>query len=181
MDYADFIRSKVKLAADEGIHIEPGDVNPLLKDHQKQIVLWAVRGGCRAIFAAFGLGKTLMQLEAVRLVLSEVGGRGLIIMPLGVRQEFIRDAEMLGLSVKFIRRIEDADETGIYLTNYETVRDGKLDPTQFVVVSLDEAACLRGFGGTKTFREFMRMLAGDGKTMNKRTRNGKCRRCGKTA
>jgi hypothetical protein len=170
MDYESFIKSKVQLAADQGIMVEPGDVNPILKPHQRQIVLWAVRGGCRAIFAAFGLGKTLMQLEAVRLILQDVGGRGLIIMPLGVRQEFVHDAEMLGLSVRFVRRIEECDETGIYLTNYETVRDGKLDPTQFVVVSLDEAACLRGFGGTKTFREFMRMLAGDGKTMNKRTR-----------
>lgn len=169
MDYEHFIKSKVRLAAEEGLTVEPGAINPLLKQHQQLIVEWAVRGGCRAIFAAFGLGKSVMQLEIVRLILAEVGGRGLIVVPLGVRQEFIHDAKMLGLEVKFIRRIEEADETGIYLTNYETVRDGKLDPQQFVVASLDEASCLRGFGGTKTFREFMRMFAGDGKTMNKRT------------
>lgn len=56
----------------------------------------------------------------------------------------------------------------VYLTNYETVRDGKLDPRAFTVASLDEASCLRGFGGTKTFREFMGMFAGDYKGMNER-------------
>ena len=48
------------------------------------------------------------------------------------------------------------------------MRDGKIDPSAFLAVSLDEAAVLRGFGGTKTFREFMRILAGDDNT-GKRT------------
>lgn len=169
ISYDQFIRSKVRLADEDGIVIEPGAVHPALKPHQSLIVQWAIRGGCRAIFAAFGLGKTLIQLEIARLILQAIGGRALIIIPLGVRQEFERDAGLIGVNVTFIRRIEDADETGIYLTNYETVRDGKLDPTRFVVVSLDEAAVLTAFGGSKTFREFMRMMAGDGKTMNKRT------------
>lgn len=47
-----------------------------------------------------------------------------------------------------------------FVTNYESVRDGKLDPREFKAVSLDEAAILRGFGGTKTFREFMRLFEG---------------------
>ncbi len=66
----------------------------------------------------------------------------------------------MGLQIKFIRSIREADETGLYLTNYETVRDGKLDPKQFLVTSLDEAACLRAFGGSKTYREFMRLFDG---------------------
>ena len=60
----------------------------------------------------------------------------------------------------FIRSIKEASEGGIYLTNYETVRDGKLDPRKFDAVSLDEASVLRGFGGTKTFREFMNLFEG---------------------
>jgi hypothetical protein len=59
-----------------------------------------------------------------------------------------------------IRSLSTAAETGIYLTNYETVRDGKLDPREFNVASLDEASCLRAFGGSKTFREFMRLFEG---------------------
>ena len=64
----------------------------------------------------------------------------------------------VGIDLRFVRSIEERDETGIYLTNYETVRDGKLSPSHFTVISLDEAAVLRSFGGTKTFREFMRLF-----------------------
>ena len=67
---------------------------------------------------------------------------------------------MLGVETTFIRSAAEAPRDGIYMTNYETVRDGKLDPRGFDVVSLDEAAILRGFGGTKTFRELMRLYEG---------------------
>ncbi len=171
--YDDFLRAKVQMAESFGFEITAADVNPKLKPHQVQIVIWAVAGGRRAIFCAFGLGKTVIQLETVRITRARAGGMGLIVIPLGVRQEFMRDAAMLGIKVKFIRRIEECDDPeGIYLTNYETVRDGKLDPRAFSVASLDEAACLRGFGGTKTFREFMAMFAGDDRrSMHARVRS----------
>lgn len=162
MNYTEFIRSKVIEQKDAGFEIDPTEINPLLKPHQRDIVLWMVRGGRRACFASFGLGKTFIQIEAVRLTLTRTGGMGLIVLPLGVRNEFVMDAQKLDIKVKFVRRIEDCDDpNGIYLTNYETVRDGKLDPRAFTVASLDEAAVLRGFGGTKTFREFMALFAGD--------------------
>jgi DNA modification methylase len=162
IDYEAFLRAKVAQAERFGFDIDPSEVNPLLKPHQVAMVVWMVAGGRRACFAAFGLGKSVIQLEVVRLTRARAGGMGLIVIPLGVRQEFMRDAAMLGITVKFIRSIEECtDPEGIYLTNYETVRDGKLDPRHFTVASLDEAACLRGFGGTKTFREFMAIFAGD--------------------
>ena len=162
--YRAFLEAKVVHATSDGYEVGPEDIHPILKPHQRDIVRWAIRGGRRAIFASFGLGKSLMQIEIVRLISERAGGRGLIVLPLGVRQEFTRDAAMVGVSLKFIRRMEEAeDPRGLYLTNYETVRDAKLDPTQFVVTSLDEASVLRGFGGTKTFREFMRRFEGSGK------------------
>ncbi|MET3512788.1 DNA modification methylase [Pseudacidovorax sp. 1753] len=162
MNYDDFLRAKVTIAQPKGFNVDPAEIHPLLKPHQVAAVIWAIRLGCAALFMAFGLGKTFVQLEIVRLVRQRVGGMALIVIPLGVRQEFMRDAARLGIAVKFIRRIEEADDPeGIYLTNYETVRDRKLDPLLFGVASLDEAACLRGFGGSKTFREFMAMFAGD--------------------
>ncbi|MCL2793022.1 MAG: DNA methylase N-4 [Spirochaetaceae bacterium] len=172
MNYQEFLKDKIKIAPDSGFDTAPDEVHPILKPHQKDIVLWAVRGGRRAVFASFGLGKTMMQLEIVRITREKAGGMGLIVAPLGVRQEFMRDAVKLDIKIKFIRRIEEADDPeGIYITNYETVRDGKLDPRIFTVASLDEASCLRGFGGTKTFREFMGLFAGDYKTMNERIRS----------
>jgi DNA methylase len=159
--YREFLAAKAQLATASGLEVDPGEIHPILKPHQRDAVVWAVRGGRRAIFAAFGLGKTLIQLEILRLVLGKLGrGRGLIVLPLGVRQEFSRDARMLGLAPTFIRSASEAASVGIYLTNYETVRDGRLDPREFDVVSLDEAAVLRGFGGTKTFRELMRLYEG---------------------
>jgi DNA modification methylase len=163
MTYDEFLKSKILKSPQLGFDISPDEVNPILKPHQIASVVWAVQGGRRALFQAFGLGKTVQQLEIIRLCLKHAGGgMGLIIMPLGVRQEFMHDAAMLGIKAKFIRRIHECDDpNGIYFTNYETVRDEKLDPKHFTACSLDEAAVLRGFGGTKTFRKFMSLLAGD--------------------
>lgn len=166
--YQEFLESKICLSAGSGLDCDASGVNPILKPHQRDIVLWAIRGGKRAIFTRFGLGKTMIQLETLRLILKQSGGgQALIVMPLGVRQEFKRDAAKLGTQVSFIRSDEELRQQSlngappeIYLTNYESVREGKLDPRQFKALSLDEAGILRGFGGTKTFREFMRMFEG---------------------
>jgi len=162
--YSDFLKSKIRLAQPDGFHCDLSELNPALKQHNKLMVKWMVEGGRRACFASFGLHKTVTQLETIRVLLSKTGGRGLIIAPLGVRQEFNNDAtSILGWSSgpRFIRNIKEADATGIYITNYETVRDGKLDPRLFNAASLDEASILRGLGGSKTFREFMRLFTGD--------------------
>ena len=172
--YSEFLRSKIKIETQDQETITADKINPLCLPHQKAAIEWLVNGGRRACFASFGLGKSIIQLETVRITREIAGGKGLIVIPLGVKQEFARDAvEILGWETppKFIRRIEDADdENGIYLTNYETIRDGKMDPAEFTVASLDEASILRGFGGSKTFREFMRLFTGDGgPTRNHRT------------
>lgn len=167
-DYRRFLEAKIRIAERVGFDVADCEINPLLKPHQRAMVRWAVAGGRRAIFASFGLGKTVVQIETLRLVVERAGGRGLIILPLGVRQEFRRDAAMLGVPITFIRRIEEAGPTGLYMTNYETVRDGKLDPAEFIAVSLDEAAVLRGFGGTKTFRQMMAVCAGENRATGER-------------
>ncbi|WP_185268917.1 hypothetical protein [Halopseudomonas xiamenensis] len=71
--YVDFLRKKIRLADFAGFEVEDSDINPMLKPHQRDIVRWAVRGGCRAIFAAFGLGKSVMQIEVGRLVQERAG------------------------------------------------------------------------------------------------------------
>ena len=155
MDYIEFLRNKIKLAEFGGFDVEDCDINPILKPHQRAIVQWAVRGGNRAIFAAFGLGKSVMQIETLRLIHSRAGGKVLVCAPLGVRQEFRRDGLMLGVDFKFIRTQEEmGDGHDFYLTNYESIRDGKLDPNPFTAVSLDEASVLRSFG-SKTYQTFL--------------------------
>ena len=158
MDYIDFLKSKIRLAEFAGFEIRDDEVSTILKPHQRDIVRWAVRGGNRAIFAAFGLGKSLMQIETLRLIQLYAGGPVLIVAPLGVRQEFIRDGKMVGVTFKFIRT-EDEMEYGhnFYITNYESVRDGKLDPNVFSGVSLDEASVLRSYG-SKTYQTFLTLF-----------------------
>lgn len=169
-DYRAFLQSKVRLAPSLGFD-PPVPVNPLLKPMTQAIVPWACRGGRRALFLRFGLHKTSTQLEVVRQCLAHAGGHGLIVVPLGVRHEFFLEVEARhpDIRLKFIRSADELEapnvvgcpQVVIHLTNYETVRDGKLDPMLFTAASLDEAAVLRGFGGTKTFRAFMATFAGD--------------------
>jgi DNA modification methylase len=150
LNYIDFLKSKIDIAQDTGIEISPDEVNPILKPHERDIVLWLCKGGKRADFASFGLGKTLIQLETCRLIVKHVGGKALITLPLGVKQEFTRDAvELLGIPApEYVRNMAEikAAEGDILLTNYERVRDGDIDPTYFTVCSLDEASNLRSYG-----------------------------------
>ena len=156
--YRAFLRRKAVLAPTAGFTVSDDEMTPGLKPHQRALVQWACAGGNRAIFALFGLGKTRMQLEIMRLCLVKTSAtHALITAPLGVRREFFKDAEAMGIPIRFIRCNEEIGEPGIYLTNFESVREGKIDPSRFGAASLDEASVLRGFGGSKTFREFMRV------------------------
>ena len=156
--YNEFLAEKVNFDTACGFEVAADEVHEILKPHQREIVQWAVEGGRRAIFAAFGLGKSVMQLETLRLTLAKSGReRALIICPLGVRQEFAHDAAMLGQTVTFVRRTSEVAGPGIYITNYESVRDGKLDPGLFDAVSLDEASVLRSFG-SKTYQTFLTLF-----------------------
>lgn len=176
-DYRQFLESKVAVAGSAGFEVLPHEINPALKPFVRKIVIWAAAGGRRGIFSSFGLHKTVTQLELARLARIKTGVRPLIILPLGVRQEFFEEAEKwfkgeFAVELRFIQSTADlpadaewpqrpGEPVVIYLTNYESVREGKIDTRLFGFVSLDEAACLRGFGGSKTFREFMAVLAGD--------------------
>ena len=158
LDYREFLEKKIPVAQLNGFEVSPDELSPVLKPHQRDIVLWAVRGGQRAIFASFGLGKSICQLEITRLIHKRTGGKTLIVCPLGVRQEFTRDAKMIGVELKFIRRnSEMEDGQPYYITNYESIRDGRLDPNDFTVVSLDEASILRSYG-SKTYQEFLTLF-----------------------
>lgn len=162
-EYRDFLASKMVIAKKTGIAIDPGEISPMLKPHQRDAVVWAVAGGRRAIFAAFGLGKTIMQLEWCRLIHEHKGGKMLIVCPLGVKQEFIRDAvTLLRMDAPvYVRNMEEvtAAPGWLMITNYERVRDGDIRPDAFAGTSLDEAAVLRSFG-SKTYQTFLSKFRG---------------------
>lgn len=165
-DYRAFLQAKVRLAKRSGFDVPEADLqHRWIKPHVGAAVRWMLAGGRRAVFASFGLHKTTMQLVAADRCLRHLRDgegdqaapvhRALIVAPLGVRREFMRDAGELGITVRFVRSVVECWGPGIYLTNYETAREGKLPAELFSFVSLDEAAVLRGMGGTKAFRAFM--------------------------
>lgn len=164
MDYKEFLKTKIELASESGFNVQEENINPALKPHQRDAVIWALKGGRRALFESFGLGKTIQELEFCHQVIRHnEGGKALIVLPLGVKQEFTRDAvSILGYQKPgYVRTMEEvlaADEE-ILLTNYERVRDGDINPQYFVATSLDEASVLRSFG-SKTYQTFLDKFKG---------------------
>lgn len=158
MNYKEFLESKIELATESGFIVDPADINPALKPHQRDAVRWALKGGRRALFESFGLGKTIQEIEFCYQAVKHCGGRALIVLPLGVKQEFTRDAvEILGYDQpEYCRTMEEVEKcrSRIVLTNYERVRDGDIRPEYFAATSLDEASVLRSFG-SKTYQTFL--------------------------
>ena len=162
-EYRNFLESKVVQAPKSGFTISSVEINPALKPHQRDAVQWAVAGGRRALFEAFGLGKSVQQLEWCRIITERIKKPALIICPLGVKQEFAHDAVQL-LHIDAPTYVRDMDEirscqNHIMITNYERVRDGNIDPTYFSAVSLDEASVLRSYG-SKTYQTFLNKFQG---------------------
>lgn len=158
MTYREFLESKIELATDSGFVVEQERINKALKPHQRDAVAWALKGGRRALFESFGLGKTVQELEFCHLAAEHENGRALIVLPLGVKQEFARDAvEVLGYEKpEYCRTMKEVEgsTSQIVLTNYERVRDGDIRPDYFCATSLDEASVLRSFG-SKTYQTFL--------------------------
>ena len=158
MTYKEFLESKIELATESGFVVDPEKVNKVLKPHQRDAVVWALKGGRRALFESFGLGKTVQEIEFCHLAAEYSGGRALIVLPLGVKQEFTHDAvEVLEYEKpEYCRTMEEVEQSTsqIVLTNYERVRDGDIRPDYFAATSLDEASVLRSFG-SKTYQTFL--------------------------
>lgn len=163
MNYQEFLKTKIEIATDSGFTVDKNKINKALKPHQRDAVAWALKGGKRALFESFGLGKTIQELEFCHQVVMNKGGKALIVLPLGVKQEFTHDAvEILGYEKpQYVRNMEEVKNatTDILITNYERVRDGDIEPTYFTATSLDEASVLRSFG-SKTYQEFLPKFKG---------------------
>lgn len=162
-EYRKFLESKVVQAPKSGFTISSAEINPALKPHQRDAVQWAVAGGRRALFEAFGLGKSVQQLEWCRIITEHIKKPALIICPLGVKQEFAHDAvHLLQMAAPtYVRNMDEirSCQNHIMITNYERVRDGNIDPTYFSAVSLDEASVLRSYG-SKTYQTFLNKFQG---------------------
>lgn len=148
--YEDFISRKTIRSFSVGKDISIDDIHPMLFPFQKDVVKWAVKKGRSAIFLDTGLGKTFVQLEWGRLI----GDRVLIIAPLSVARQTVREGKKIGIDVQYVRHQEEI-KNKICITNYEMV--DYFNPDYFDAVVLDESSILKSFDG-KTRRKLITMF-----------------------
>lgn len=144
MDYKDFILSKSKVIKETGFEISEDKLNSNLFDFQRFIVKTAIKKGRFAIFADCGLGKTLMQLEFAHQVSLHTQKPTLILCPLAVAGQTIKEGEKFGIGVEKLKG--DVFGPGVYIINYEQLQN--IDTSVFAGVVLDESSILKNFNGS---------------------------------
>ena len=141
--YAEFLATKRRHDPATGL-IELPDLPDQLFPFQNDIVSWALRRGRAAIFANTGTGKSFMELAWGRAVHEATGGNVILLAPLAVAGQMVREAHKFGLPAKQCATQADV-EPGITVTNYAKLHH--FDLLQFVGVILDESSILKSFDG----------------------------------
>ena len=153
-DYQRVVDGKLTLIPPAGIS-SPMPITPLLFPFQANCVQWALERGRAALFEDCGLGKTPQQLEWARQVAEYSKGRVLILAPLAVSQQTVREGAKFGIPVAYAREQAEVSEA-ITITNYERLE--RFDASKFSGVVLDESSILKSFIG-KTKRLLVEMFA----------------------
>lgn len=152
-EYDSFLETKAQLGDKSGF--EAVYMPDFLFDFQQSLVDWAVTKGKAAIFADCGLGKTPMQLVWAENVLRKTGKPVLIITPLAVGSQTVREATgKFGIECR--KAIEGQPASGISVTNYEKLH--KFNADDYAGIVLDESSILKSFDGVRRseITEFMR-------------------------
>jgi hypothetical protein len=142
MKYEEFLESKKHLLGSFGF--EPNWFPDIAFDFQKHIIEKAVRKGRMAVFADTGLGKTLIQLSIAQNIVNHTNKKVLILTPLAVGFQFIKEAEKIGIS-DIEQTIKGEHKKKIVVCNYERLH--YLDSNDFVCCILDESSILKNFDG----------------------------------
>lgn len=141
-EYRRFIGSKSDLVFQSGF--KPGDLNPLMKAHQVNATEYALDKGRACLFLDTGLGKSFCELEFARQCAEYTGKPSLILTPLAVAGQMVREGEKFNIDA---RQIRDQSEVGagVMVSNYERLKS--LDPDCFGAVVLDESSILKSYAG----------------------------------
>lgn len=155
MNYSDFLEAKRHLSGSFGF--DPTFMPEFLFDFQLALTEWAVRRGRAAIFADCGLGKTPMQLTWAENVVRHTNKRVLILTPLAVAAQTVREGEKFGIEC---HRCHDGQLNGfkIAVTNYQRLH--LFNPNDFVGLVCDESSILKNFDGAtkQAITDFARKL-----------------------
>ncbi len=154
--YQEFIREKSQIRNENGF--EPMWMPDFLFDFQKHLVEWSIRKGRAVIFADCGLGKTPMQLVWAENVVRKTNKPVLIVTPIAVGAQTIREAEKFGIVAKRTRDGRMTDEKCIWVTNYEQLH--KYDESKFSAVICDESSAIKDFKSERkaVVVDFMRSI-----------------------
>lgn len=144
MNYDDFLKRKAVEIPCCGFSFEKSDMNPMMFEWQKDIVVWALKKGKAALFEDCGLGKTIQQLEWCKLISEHTGKPTIIIAPLAVSKQTKREGIKFGYEVNICRTQKDVIQ-GINITNYEML--DHFDLPIFGGVALDESSILKQYSG----------------------------------
>lgn len=153
-DYAAFLARKAQLDDDGGF--SPVVMNDALFPFQSALVEWAVRKGRAGIFADCGLGKTLMELVWAQNVAKQTGKPVLLMTPLAVASQVVREAEKFGIDAA--RSTAGEIAAPIVVANYERLH--LFSPEDFGGAICDESSILKSFDGTRRrqITEFLRTM-----------------------
>ncbi len=154
MKYTEFIRSKQHTGSEYGF--KPVFMPDNLFDFQKHMVEWSVKNGRCAILEDCGLGKTFQELVWAENVHRHTNKPVLILMPLAVSAQTIREAEKF--DIEACRSFDGKPSTGITITNYEQLH--KFDSNDYSGVVCDESSILKSFNGQRKseITDFMRKM-----------------------
>jgi len=152
MTYEDFITSKSHSGLNHGF--KPHFIPDKAYDFQKHLIEWATVKGRAAIFADCGLGKTLIQLAFAQNCIEKENKSALVVTPLAVGQQTVREGEKFGMEVK--RSKDGTAYDCITVTNYERLHH--FNPDDFCCVVLDESSAIKNFDGKRQgiVKEFMK-------------------------
>lgn len=149
MTYEKWLDNKRTIARDAGFELpESFGMTEGLKDWQSRCVRFALRKGRSALFADTGLGKTFMQLEWARIVASHCNSRVLILAPLAVAAQTVREGAKWGIHVVQVDHQSGVVCDGIYITNYD--RADQFEMGDFSGIVLDESSIIKSFTGATT-------------------------------
>ncbi|MAK86549.1 MAG: helicase [Pseudomonas sp.] len=141
-EYRSFINSKAGKPSFDGM--KPDNTCEAMKLHQRIASEYALERGTAALFLDTGLGKSLCELEWARQVADETRKPVLVLTPLAVAGQMVREGQKFGIDARQIREQGEVGR-GIMVANYE--RLPKLNPASFGGVVLDESSILKSFAG----------------------------------
>lgn len=142
--YEDFLAGKQRIPPSCGFEVDKPEMNTHMFEWQKDITRWALRKGRAALFEECGNGKTIQQLEFADQVAKREGRPVLIVAPLTVGAQTLREAQKFGYSAAICRTQADVTP-GINITNYEMLQH--FDGRSFAGVVLDESSILKNYTG----------------------------------